>query len=96
MIYAFKERIGKPDLFCGREREMQILLNWIDLIPRELAKSRAMLGRRKSGKTAIMERIFNILWDRNGEVVPFYFEVEDKKQWELKFANDYYRTFLIL
>jgi len=94
MIYALKERIGKPDLFCGREREMNLLMNWVDLIPKELAKSHALLGRRKTGKTAIMQRLFNILWDRNSDVVPFYFEVLDKNDWLLDFADKYYRTFL--
>ncbi len=94
MIYVLKERIGDPALFCGRMREMNLLLNWINLIPRELAKSRALLGRRKSGKTAIMQRLFNILWNRQGPVIPFYLEVLDRPQWALDFASTYYRTFL--
>lgn len=94
MIYALKERIGDPSLFCGRTREMTLLLNWIDLIPKELAKSRALLGRRKSGKTAIMQRLFNILWNRNGPVIPFYFEILDQDQWLLEFSDLYFRTFL--
>ncbi|OQY55376.1 MAG: hypothetical protein B6245_19860 [Desulfobacteraceae bacterium 4572_88] len=56
-VYAFEERIGNPSLFCGRKQEMELLLRWTtDLIPRKLAKSRALLGRRKSGKTAIGNR----------------------------------------
>ncbi len=93
-VYALKERIGHPALFCGRQREMNLLLNWCDLIPKKLAKSRALLGRRKSGKTAIMQRVFNTLWSRNGQVIPFYFEVLDQSKWLLKFADEYFRTFL--
>lgn len=92
--YALKERIGDLSLFCGRNREMELLLNWAGLIPKELSKSRALLGRRKSGKTAIMQRLFNILWDRNSSVVPFYFEVQDQNRWLLHFSEDYFRTFL--
>ncbi|MDM8522023.1 hypothetical protein QUF80_01525, partial [Desulfococcaceae bacterium HSG8] len=48
----------------------------------------------KSGKTAIMQRMFNILWNRNSSVVPFYFEVQDQDTWLLHFSDDYIRTFL--
>ncbi len=64
------------------------------LKPRETAKSRALLGRRKSGKSAIMQRLFNILWTQNSQVIPFYFEVQDYDQWLLEFAEAYYRTFV--
>ncbi|KHD06299.1 hypothetical protein PN36_17255 [Candidatus Thiomargarita nelsonii] len=52
-------------------------------IPRKTAKYRALLGRRKSSKSAIMQRLFNILWNQNGTVIPFYFEM-----------HVYYRTFM--
>ncbi|MCP4344409.1 MAG: hypothetical protein GY795_02660, partial [Desulfobacterales bacterium] len=94
MENALKERIGEPSLFCGRKREMDLLLKWTEKIPRELSKSRALLGRRKSGKTAIMQRLFNILWNQNGRVIPFYFEVLDQDQWLLDFCDKYYRTFI--
>jgi len=73
---------------------MSLLLDWISFIPKKLSKSKAILGRRKSGKTAIMQRLFNILWNQNGEVIPFYFEVIDENQWLLNFAESYYYTFL--
>ncbi len=94
MIYVLKERIGHPALFCGRTREMTLLLDWTEKIPKELAKSRVLLGRRKSGKTAVMQRLFNLLWNRNGPVIPFYIEILEQAQWALDFANTYYRTFL--
>ncbi len=94
-VCAFEERIGSPSLFCGRRQEMELLLRWTtDLIPKKLAKSRALLGRRKSGKTAIMQRLFNILWNLDGNVIPFYIEVLDQDQWLLEFSDEYYRTFL--
>jgi len=94
MQYALKERIGQPGLFCGRETEMKQLMEWVSRIPKELSKSQAMLGRRKSGKTAIMQRLFNILWNQNGQVIPFYFEISDKNLWLLDFAKNYFYTFL--
>ena len=44
MIYALKERIGKPFLFCGRKKQMALLMDWVNLIPEEMAKSRVLLG----------------------------------------------------
>jgi len=41
-----------------------------------------------------MQRLFNILWSQNGQVIPFYFEVIDQNQWILQFADEYFRTFL--
>jgi hypothetical protein len=73
---------------------MKWLMEWSSRIPRELAKSQALLGRRKSGKTAIMQRLFNVLWNQNGQVIPFYFEVRDSKMWLLEFAKSYFYTFL--
>ncbi|MCP4346622.1 MAG: hypothetical protein GY795_13990, partial [Desulfobacterales bacterium] len=94
MTYALEERIGDPSLFCGRKQETDLLLNWAEMIPRKIAKSRALLGRRKSGKTAVMQRLFNIIWNRRGKVIPFYFEVLDHNQWLLDFSSDYFRNFI--
>ena len=94
MKYVLKERIGDSSLFCRRRQEMELLMNWVEMIPRETAKPRALLGRRKSGKSAIMQRLFNILWNQNERVILFYFEVQDYGQWLLEFADAYYRTLI--
>jgi len=94
MIYAIEERIGNHSLFCGRKREMEMLLNWVNRIKIKRAKSKALLGRRKSGKTAIMERLYNILWNQNDRIVPFYFEMKDQNKWILDFACEYIQTCL--
>jgi len=94
MIYAIEERIGDPSLFCGRKQEMELLLNWVNRIRIKRAKSKALLGRRKSGKTAIMERLFNIVWNQNNDIVPLYFEIQDKNINLLDFANDYIKNCL--
>ena len=94
MIYAIEERIGDPSLFCGRKNEMEMLLNWVNRIKIKRAKSKALLGRRKSGKTAIIERLYNILWNQNDRIVPFYFEMKDRNNWILDFACEYIQTCL--
>ncbi|MCP4156721.1 MAG: hypothetical protein GY757_53905, partial [bacterium] len=56
-------------------------------------KSQAILARKKSGKTAIVQRIFNQLWSQNGLIIPFYYEIKDKKIFIVDFALDYYQRF---
>ncbi len=94
MQYPLTEKIGEPELFVGREKEFRLINKWLANIPKRLSKSRAILARRKSGKTAFVQRIFNQLWTANGMVIPFYFDMKETKVWYLTFAIDYYRTFV--
>jgi hypothetical protein len=93
MQYPLPEKIGDPDLLVGREREFSNFGRWIANIPKRLSKSRVILARRKSGKTALVQRIFNQLWSANGDVIPFYFDIAENKVWHPDFAIDYYRAF---
>ena len=93
MQYPLEEKIGDPALFVGREREMREYHKWLAYIPKRLAQSRVILARRKSGKTAFVQRIFNQLWSANGPVIPFYFNVADLDVWLLTFAVQYFCTF---
>ncbi|MCP4106734.1 MAG: hypothetical protein GY749_14550 [Desulfobacteraceae bacterium] len=90
----FKEKIGNPALFTGRKKEMEYLLNWAEKTKKEISLSTAILSRRKTGKTAIMHRLFNILFSKNDSVVPFYFEIWETDQWLGKFAQDFFFTFI--
>lgn len=94
MEYFLKERIGKPKLFTGRQKELAFFLKWIDEIKEEKSKSTAILARRKMGKTAIMERLFNITFYKNGSVIPFYYEVKEGKKWVVDFCKDFFLTFI--
>ena len=78
MIYALKERIGLPEMFYGREEELKYFLNWVDNLTRETSKSIAILSRRKKGKTAIAERLYNIIYSQNRNIIPFYYEIKEK------------------
>ena len=93
MKYPLSEKIGNPDLLVGREKEFALLDKWISKIPGRLSKSRVILARRKSGKTAVVQRIFNRLWSENGKIIPFYFSFPETKKWLPELAADYYRTF---
>jgi len=91
--YPLSEKIGEPDLFVGREKEFRLLNKWLSNIPKRLSKYRVILARRKSGKTAIVQRIFNQLWSENGAVIPFYFSFEESKIWYPNLAIKYYCAF---
>jgi hypothetical protein len=54
----------------------------------------ALLARRKTGKTALMERLFNIISDKNDGVIPFYYEVKNEKIWMVDFCQDFFLTFI--
>ena len=89
-----KERIGHPGLFTGRKKELNFLLKWVEGIKPELSKSRAIVSRRKTGKSALMERLYNILFEQQGQVVPFYIEIKETSKWIDAFAREFFFTFI--
>lgn len=93
MHYPLQEKIGNPDLFVGREKEFRNFGKWLANIPKKLSKSRVILARRKSGKTAFVQRLFNQLWSAHGEVIPFYFDIAEENIWYPHLAVKYYRAF---
>jgi hypothetical protein len=94
MEYVLKERIGKPELFVGRTEEMAYFLKWITNIKKEMSQSTAILARRKMGKTALMERLFNITFYKNDGVIPFYYEIKETEMWVLDFCKSFFLTFI--
>jgi hypothetical protein len=94
MYYALKEKIGKPELFTGRKEELAYFLEWINDIKEEKSMSTAMLARRKMGKTALLERLFNITFYKNDGVIPFYYEIKEIKKWIGDFCVDFFLTFI--
>ena len=94
MDYAREERIGNPDLFTGRKKELDYFLKWINDIKEKKSQSTAILARRKMGKTAILERLYNITFFKNDGVIPFYYEIKETKMWVLDFCQDFFLTFI--
>ena len=89
MDYALEERIGNPDLFTGRKAELDYFLKWISDIKERKSQSTAVLARRKMGKTALMERLFNITFFKNDGVIPFYYEIKENDIWIVDFCQDF-------
>jgi len=89
-----KEKIGNPELFTGRRKELRYFLNWADRIRQESSQSTALLSRRKTGKTALLQRLYNLTFQQNDMVIPFYYEMTESDQWLLDFAREYLLTFI--
>jgi hypothetical protein len=94
MDYALEERIGSPDLFTGRKTELAYYLKWISDIKERKSQSTAMPARRKMGKTALLERLFNITFYKNHGVIPFYYEIKERDVWIVDFCIDFFLTFI--
>ncbi len=102
MKYALTEQINKPELFTGRKDELKTFLKWIDNIKEEKSQSTVLFARRKSGKTTIMERLFNITFakpagvndGKTAGVIPFYYEVKEQKTYIVDFCIDFCLTFI--
>jgi hypothetical protein len=94
MDYAYEERIGNPVLFTGRKEEIAYFLKWINDIKEKKSQSTAVMARRKMGKTALMERLFNITFFKNDGVIPFYYEIKEVKMWVGDFCIDFALTFI--
>ncbi|MCU0288131.1 MAG: hypothetical protein MUF15_17260 [Acidobacteria bacterium] len=94
MEYALEERIGNPELFTGRKEELTYFLKWIHDIKEKKSQSSVLLARRKMGKSALMERLFNITYYKNDGVIPFYYEIKENKMWVVDFCQDFFLTFI--
>jgi hypothetical protein len=60
----------------------------------QASKSKAIISRRKTGKSAVMQRLFNILFAQNGQVIPFYFEIRETPQWIVSYSKKFFITFI--
>jgi len=101
--FALPEQIGEPDLFVGRKKEFDYFLgDWYRLVEKNFAQNQAIISRRKKGKTAFLQRLFNILWSAGmerekgeQEVIPFYFSVPDENISQGDFARRFFTQFML-
>ncbi len=95
LTYALTEEIGDPDLFVGRKKEMARLVGWAEGTKRRISKSMGILSRRKKGKTALLQRFFNVLYTRNDpQLIPFYYRIPEERLPKSLFAEWFYRRLL--
>lgn len=69
-------------LFVNREFELELLWKWVNDIPSRRSGSRALIGRRRTGKTAILVKLFNRLFYEQEAVLPVYISFARFLHWE--------------
>ncbi|HOD90083.1 MAG TPA: hypothetical protein P5321_01385 [Thermotogota bacterium] len=96
IIYALPEQIGNTELFVGRKKEFDYFLgDWYNYLVNIMAQSQAIVARRKKGKTAFLQRLFNILWScPDTGVIPFYFSVKEMNVTLAEFAKEFFSSFV--
>ncbi|HOX65333.1 MAG TPA: hypothetical protein PLB79_05935, partial [Thermotogota bacterium] len=96
ITYALPELIGNTELFVGRKKEFDFFLGvWYNRLIGNIAQSQAIVARRKKGKTAFLQRLFNILWScPETGVVPFYFSVKEMNVTLAEFAKVFFSAFV--
>jgi hypothetical protein len=91
--FAIEERVGEPENFIGRIKELEFLYNWADNIRKKISRSIAFLGRRKIGKSLILERLYNIIYSEQKGLIPFYYEFTEGKRSGKEFYHDFLTRF---
>jgi hypothetical protein len=82
------------DEFTDREEIIGRLMLMAARTPRDMTFSTAMVGRRRLGKTAVLEQFYNRLFWEQDEVVPIYFVFEARPMTSTEFAEAYFTNFL--
>lgn len=93
ITFALEERIGNPELFTGRISEMEYLYDWSQGIKNKFSRTIAYLGRRKIGKSLMIERLYNIIYSENDGLIPFYYEFKEGKITAKDFAEGFVTKF---
>ncbi|MDM8524622.1 hypothetical protein QUF80_14735 [Desulfococcaceae bacterium HSG8] len=91
--FAIRERVGKPHNLIGRVSELEYLYTWADNIRQEISRSVAFLGRRKIGKSLILERLYNIIYSEHKGLIPFYYEFTEGTRSGREFYHDFVTRF---
>jgi len=87
------------DLFVDRHDELRMCREWVEKIPRWHLNSFAFVGRRRTGKTAILVRFFNELFHTQDRVIPVFISFaryleRDKIITNYDFADEYFTGYL--
>jgi len=95
ITYALPEQIGNTALFVGRKKEFDYFLgDWYYYLQNNMAQSQAIVARRKKGKTAFLQRLFNIFWSNpEGGIIPFYYSIKDMDTTLSEFSKSFFATF---
>jgi len=92
--YPLEERIGERGLFTNRHADLGYFDSWVRDIEKKAAISTAIVSHRKVGKTALLQRLYNRLFERNGKVIPFLFELKEENRLLEDLSRMYYTSFI--
>lgn len=93
--FAIPERVGNPEYFIGRVEEMEYLYTWAENIQRAISRSIAFLGRRKIGKSLMLERLYNVIYSEHKGLIPFYYEFGEGQRSGKEFYQDFTLRFYL-
>ncbi|HQN22248.1 MAG TPA: hypothetical protein PLD70_07975, partial [Thermotogota bacterium] len=95
ITYSLPEQIGDYGLFVGRKKEFDYFLgDWYYYLRNNMAQSQAIVARRKKGKTAFLQRLFNTLWSApESGIIPFYYSIKDMDMTLAEFSKSFFATF---
>ncbi|MBL7065944.1 MAG: hypothetical protein ISS49_17340 [Anaerolineae bacterium] len=87
------------DLFVDRHYELDMFWKWATSIPRRMGNSYVLVGRRRTGKTAILVKLFNRLFYEQEAVLPVYISFArymDRKEpiTSFDFAHEYFTGYV--
>ena len=86
-IQALKEEIGTPELFTGRAQDLAFFMEWVGKVKRELGQSQVILARKRRGKTALVQRLYNMIYTQNDpKIIPFYIRIDEGHTTQLDFS----------
>ncbi len=92
---ALEEEIGNSDLFVGRQKDLDFFLGWVEKVKKKIGQSQVILARKRRGKTALVQRLYNILYSRaDPKIIPFYFRVPEGKMGTLGYCEFFMRCLL--
>jgi len=74
--------------FVNRSFELEWLWKWASEVPKSF-RSQALVGLRRTGKTAILHKIFNRLYHEQDKVIPIYVSFGDYIRQTKKEMNAY-------
>ncbi len=82
------------DEFTDREEIIGRLVQMAGRTPRDMTLSAAIVGRRRLGKTAVLEKAYSRLFWEQDAVVPIYFNFEARPLASTEFAEIYFTNYL--
>jgi hypothetical protein len=86
-IQALNEEIGMPELFTGRTADLAFFMDWVAGAKRQLSQSHVILARKRRGKTALVQRLFNLIYTQNDpKIIPFYIRIDEGRMTQLGFS----------